>query len=83
MDGSLSSSEQGGVAMATKNISYKRSYLPLQYWNATAILDRPGTALLVRRQSLRDCAQLALKFRQVARGVYWVNSTMVKVYTIW
>ncbi|XP_039297130.1 LOW QUALITY PROTEIN: uncharacterized protein LOC111054146 [Nilaparvata lugens] len=78
MDGSLSSDENVGVVEATKNISYKRSYLPLQYWNASLLLDRPARHLVLRRESLRDLAEMAIKYQRLQRGVYRVNSTVVK-----
>lgn len=60
-----------------KNVSYSRSYLPLQYWNAHMRVSKIDKELELERESLRDLASLKGKYFN-SDGVYKVNGSVIK-----
>lgn len=54
-----------GVYQAHNNVSYKRSYLPLQFWNTHFKLDTPKKYIEIEKRSLRDYCLAAAKYSKL------------------
>ncbi|KAK9498025.1 hypothetical protein O3M35_003911 [Rhynocoris fuscipes] len=61
-----------------KNITYSRSYMPLQFWITNAELNILKKLILIERKSLRDSSYLKAMFGKTGSSRYWANATLLK-----
>nr|XP_018903254.1 PREDICTED: uncharacterized protein LOC109034507 [Bemisia tabaci] len=60
-----------------ENISYKRSYLPTQYWDSRALVNWKKNEVEFQRHSLRSVAHMKGAYGKIS-GAHLVNISMIK-----
>lgn len=78
----LSSLKSGqGVYQAYNNVSYRRSYIPLQFWNTHLKLDSPERYIEIERHSLREHSLVNAKYSKLGT-MHVVNGSVAKGRTV-